>query len=273
MTRLFYLCLIVALAASPPPIQAQKEKERPKEFTNSVGMKFVWIAPGIFLMGSPKEEKLRADEFETQHKVTLTKGYFMGVYTVTQEQWKEVMGNNPSTFTGEKNLPVQSVSWDDCQEFIKKLREKDKKPYRLPTEAEWEYACRAGTKTPFHYGETISTDQANYAYVADFADQFDYNSKKGVLRKKPVPVGSFPANAWGLYDMHGNVYQWCQDRFGEYQQKDTVDPKGPNTSTYPVIRGGSWDSLPAVCRSAARASLPPDKRYSGIGVRLCFSVE
>ena len=112
-------------------------------------------------MGSPKEEIGRGEN-ETQHKVTLTKGFYMGVYTVTQEQWQEVMGNNPSHFKGEKNLPVETVSWDDCQEFIKKLREKDKKPYRLPTEAEWEYACRAGTTTPFHFGETISTDQANY---------------------------------------------------------------------------------------------------------------
>ena len=144
------------------------------------------------MMGSPKEEKERQDN-ETQHKVTLTKGFYMGVYTVTQEQWQEVMGNNPSKFKGEKNLPVEMVSWDDCQEFIKKLREKDKKLYRLPTEAEWEYACRAGTTTPFHFGETISTDQANYNGEVVYG-----NGKKGVYRKKTTPVGSFPANAWGL---------------------------------------------------------------------------
>ena len=160
MTRLFCLSLVVALA-SHLPINAQEKKDPPKNFTNSIGMKFVWIPPGSFMMGSPKEEK-EGNDNETQHKVTLTKGFYMGVYTVTQEQWQEVMGNNPSQFKGEKNLPVERVSWDDCQEFIKKLREKDKKPYRLPTEAEWEYACRAGTTTPFHFGETISTDQANY---------------------------------------------------------------------------------------------------------------
>src|SRR5258708_39094115 len=113
-------------------------------------------------MGSPGNEERRDEKAETQHKVTLTKGFYMGVYTVTQEEWQAVMGTNPSHFKGEKNLPVDSVSFLDCQEFIKKLREKDMKPYRLPTEAEWEYACRAGTTTPFHFGETISTDQANY---------------------------------------------------------------------------------------------------------------
>ncbi len=130
---------------------------------------------------------------EIQHKVTLTKGFYMGVYTVTQEQWREVMGNNPSFFKEEKNLPVESVSWNDCQEFIKKLREKDKKPYRLPTEAEWEYACRAGTTTPFHFGETISSEQANYR-----AEVIYGNGKKGIYRAKTTPVGSFQANASGL---------------------------------------------------------------------------
>src|ERR1019366_1404201 len=154
-------------------------------------MKFVWIPPGNFVMGSPKEEKKRVDN-ETQHKVTLSKGFYMGVYRVTQEEWQAVMGKNPSTFKGEKNLPVEQVSWEDCQEFIKKLREKDKKPYRLPTEAEWEYSCRAGTKTPFCFGETISTDQANYNGSKIYG-----TGKKGVLRGKIIPVGSFPANAWG----------------------------------------------------------------------------
>ena len=124
----------------------------------------------------------------------------MGVYTVTQEEWQALMGSNPSHFKGEKNLPVDSVSFLDCQEFIKKLREKDKKAYRLPTESEWEYACRAGTTTPFHFGETISTDQANYNGYNIYG-----NGKKGVTREKTTPVGSFPPNGFCLYDMHGNV--------------------------------------------------------------------
>src|SRR5471030_1788704 len=170
MKRLFLLALVAIVAALAgdlscslvPDRKLPNEKDPPKNFTNSLGMKFVWIPPGTFLMGSPKEEKGR-EAIETQHKVTLTKGFYMTVYLVTQEQWKEVMGNNPSHFKGEKNLPVEQVSWEDCQAFIKKLREKDKRAYRLPTEAEWEFCCRAGTKTPFHFGETISTAQANYS--------------------------------------------------------------------------------------------------------------
>src|SRR5438067_2695361 len=130
----------------------------------------------------------------------------MGVYTVTQEQWKEVMGDNPSHFKGDKNLPVESVTWNQCQEFVKKLRDKDKKTYRLPTEAEWEYACRAGTTTPFSFGETLAVTQANY----DFGSPYGSGKPSSPL-KKTTPVDKYPPNPWGLYDMHGNVYNWCAD--------------------------------------------------------------
>ena len=253
--------------------KGEKEGEAPtkapaKNFTNSIGMKFVWIPPGTFMMGSPKEE-IERQANETQHKVTLTKGFYMGVYTVTQEQWKEIMGNNPSKNKGEKNLPVDEVSWDDCQEFIKKFREKDKKPYRLPTEVEWEYACRAGTTTPFHFGETISSDQANYN-----GEKVYGNGKKGECREKTTPVGTFPANAWGLHDMHGNVWQWCQDWYEEYPQKDLVDPQGPDTAkTRRVLRGGTYDSIPLYCRSAYRYEYDPGTHCYYFGFRLCFFVE
>lgn len=251
----------------PPKIIVTDPPKPPEPYTNSIGMKFVWIPPGNFMMGSPKEEKDRRGD-EIQHKVTLTKGFYMGVYTVTQEQWKEVMDMNPINFKGEKNLPVELVSWDDCQEFIKTLREKDKKLYRLPTEAEWEYSCRAGTTTPFHFGETISTDQANYN------SNFIYgNGKKGKYREKTTPVGSFPANAWGLHDMHGNVWQWCQDWSGDYPQKDVVDPQGSEAGDGRVLRGGSWLSNPGLCRSACRIRHEPSIRYGGIGCRVCFFVE
>ena len=240
----------------------EQQKEPPKEFTNSIGMKFVWIPPGNFQMGSPKEEKVRQNH-ETQHKVTLTKGFYMGVYTVTHEQWKNVMGNNPSFFKGEKNLPVENLSWEDCQEFIKKLGEKDKKEYRLPTEAEWEYACRAGTTTPFHFGETISTDQANYNGNMPYG-----NGKKGKFQGRTTPVGSFPANAFGLYDMHGNVWQWCQDWYGEYPQKDVIDPQGPDAGQCRVLRGGSFVDQAKNMRSAARASAVPTHRYNFNGFRV-----
>jgi RNA polymerase sigma factor (sigma-70 family) len=270
-----------------PTVQKQTaqapQKDPPKDFTNDLGMRFVWIRPGNFTMGSPDgpdgEEGKRDDE--TQHKVTLTKGFYMGVHLVTQEQWHEVMGKNPSIFKGEKNLPVENVSWEQCQSFVKKLREKDKKPYRLPTEAEWEYSCRAGTTTPFHFGATISTDQANYDGTFAYG-----NGKKGEYREKTTPVDAFPANAWGLHDMHGNLWQWCQDWYDAYPKKDVVDPQGPEkkdavdpwTPSRPmhVGRGGCWQSHPVDCRSARRGWIEPTgyvgsgcSRYWGL--RVCFS--
>jgi formylglycine-generating enzyme required for sulfatase activity len=275
MPRRFFLALVVALA-SDLSVNAQ-QKDPPKPFTNSIGMKFVWIPPGTFMMGSPKGEEGRGDG-DFQHKVTLTKGFYMGVHTVTQGQWRAFMGNNPSRFQpgmelpverfkGGKNCPVENISWNDCQEFIKKLRKKEKKAYRLPTEAEWEYACRAGTTTPFHFGETISTDQVNYN------GNFTYgNGKKGVMRDKTTPVGSFPANAWGLHDMHGNVYQWCQDYWSDgYPHKDVVDPTGPEKGQFRVARGGSWHGEPRFCRSSNRSY---GLGGSGdIGVRFCFFLD
>jgi formylglycine-generating enzyme required for sulfatase activity len=216
-------------------------------------------------MGSAKTEKHRNGN-EHQHKVTLTKGVYMSVSLVTQEQWKEVMEKTPSMFAGEKHLPVDSVSWNDCQDFLKKLKEKDKRPYRLPTEAEWEYACRAGTTTPYHFGETISSKQANY--IREVASDKD---KKTPSLLKTTPVNSFPANAWGLHDMHGNVSQWCQDWYGDYPQKDVVDPKGPAQGTNRVLRGGSWYHAADYCRSACRSWGEPAQRNYNIGVRLCFT--
>jgi formylglycine-generating enzyme len=247
-------------AKKAPQVQQNKP---PKFFTNGIGMKFAWIPPGSFMMGSPEEEKERQVS-ESWHKVTLTKGFYVGVYAVTQEQWQAVMGNNPSQFKGEKNLPVETVSWDDCQAFIKKLGEKDKMEYRLPTEAEWEYSCRAGTTTPFYFGETISTDQANYNGNYPYG-----NGKQGKFREKTTPVGSFPANAFGLYDMHGNVWQWCQDRYGEYPQKDVIDPQGPDAGQSRVLRGASWFDNAKNLRSAARATTDkPTHRYNFNGFRV-----
>jgi len=272
MTRFFFLSLSFALA-SHLPIQAQEKKDPPREFTNSIGMKFVWIKPGTFMMGSPENESGRSN-VEFQHKVTLTKGFYMGVHTITQEQWQEVMGKNPSHFKGEKNLPVESVSWDDSQEFIKKLREKDKKLYRLPTEAEWEYSCRAGTKTIFHFGDKLSAEQANYRGGDGHRLDDVRKGKQAVWRKKTMPVGSFPANAWGLHDMHGNVFQWCQDWYeDDYPEKDVVDPTGPEKGRLRVVRGGSWLRYPEVCRSACRNDLGPGFRGNDFGLRVCFFAE
>jgi formylglycine-generating enzyme required for sulfatase activity len=275
MKRPLYLSLIVTIAALAgdlsgslvPDRKPISERDVPEPFTNSIGMKFVWIPPGSFVMGSPNGEKARRGD-ELQHKVRLTKGFYMGVHLVTQEEWQSVMGDNPSHFKGEMNLPVEQVSWEDCQEFVKKLRAKDSKRYRLPTEAEWEYACRAGTTTPIYFGETISTDQANY-----HGDFVYGNGKQGLNRQKTTPVNQFPPNAWGLCDMNGNVCQWCQDRYGNHPQKDVVDPQGDTTKTARVFRGSAFYLCPDYCRSASRGSYEPALRFNYIGLRLCFFVD
>jgi formylglycine-generating enzyme len=260
--------IVVANAAALILISGcSREKDPPKNVTNGIGMKFVWIPPGKFIMGSPKGEKGRQPD-EVQHEVTLTRGFYLGVYAVTQEECLAVMGEGPGDRAGEKNLPL-TLSWNHSQEFIKKLRERDEKPYRLPTEAEWEYACRAGTNTPFHFGETISTDQANY----DGSGETYGGGKKGVYRGKALPVGGFPANAFGLHDMHGNVLQWCQDWYGDYPQEDVVDPRGPEKGEGRVFRGGAWSPDLGDCRSARRGKQEPDVGFSSFGFRLCFSVE
>jgi len=229
--------------------------------SNSIGMKFALIQPGEFLMGSPANEADR-DTDETQHRVRLTKPFFMGTTEVTQGQWRAVMGNAPSHFKGD-DLPVENVSWDEAVEFCRKLSAKEGKRYRLPTEAEWEYACRAGTKTPFHTGDTISTDQANYN------GNYTYGSgRKGAYRETTTRVGSFAANAWGLYDMHGNVWEWCADWEGDYPAGESIDPKGPSEATGRVFRGGSWDRFPLLCRSALRNDRAPGFRINDIGFRV-----
>jgi formylglycine-generating enzyme len=236
---------------------------QPKRFTNSIGMEFVWIPPGEFMMGSPENEPGRFDN-ETLHRVILTRGFYMQTTTVTQGQWKALMGNNPSYFKdGGDKCPVERVSWDDAQEFIKKLNQKEKSEYRLPTEAEWEYACRAGTDTPFYFGKCLSTDEANYDgnYPLE-------GCSKGIYRKKPVPVKAFPPNAWGLYDMHGNVWEWCHDWYGDYPTTSVTDPTGPDSGSNRVRRGGSWSNGARFCRSAYRHRNSPAYRYDNLGLRL-----
>lgn len=235
-----------------------------KSFTNSIGMKFVLIPNGSFMMGSPSNEPKR-DKDERQHRVTISKSYYMQTTEVTQGQWSKVMGNNPSHFKNcGDNCPVENVSWNDAQQFIRKLNQREgANKYRLPTEAEWEYACRAGTVTPFFFGECLSTDQANY----------DGNNpmpgcSKGKYRKTPVPVESFSPNAWGLYDMHGNVWEWCQDWYGDYFSGHFTDPTGPSSGKYRVLRGGSWLDFAGYTRSANRGWNGPDERGYFIGFRV-----
>ncbi|MGF1578109.1 MAG: formylglycine-generating enzyme family protein [Gemmataceae bacterium] len=229
-------------------------------YTNEIGMEFVWIPPGKFLMGSPEDEPERFDN-EPQHEVTLTKGFWLQTTAVTQKQWEHVMGNNPSHFR-ESELPVECVSWNDCQEFCQKLTERTDRPIVLPTEAQWEYACRAGTTSPFWFGKTITTQQVNYH------GDYPYDGgPKGQYRDQTVAVKSFLPNGWGLYEMHGNVCEWCQDWHGEYTGEPRIDPQGPTEGPPRVIRGGCWVLVAGRCRSAYRDHVVPGGRYDDLGFR------
>lgn len=224
---------------------------------------FRWIKPGEFMMGSPEDEPDRLDD-ERQHLVTLTRGFWLAETTVTQGLWEAVMGVvNHSTFKG-KNRPVETVSWEDCVGFIKTLN--DLKPgleLRLPTEAEWEYACRSGTQTPFSFGTNITQEQVNYNGNHPYGKG---EREKG--RWHTVDVKSLPANPWGLYEMHGNVWQWCAGWYGDYPEEPVVDPRGLESGDNRVLRGGSWTNSGRNARSAARNGLVPGYRINNVGFRL-----
>ncbi len=242
--------------------------QSPKEITNSIGMKLVLTPKGTFMMGSPESEEARFED-ETQHEVTISKDYYLGVHEVTQAQYEKVMGTKPSYFQGDEikgsstNNPVESVSWLDAVEFCKKLSDLPEEKaagrvYRLPTEAEWEYACRAGSKSAYSFGES-SKSLGDYAW-------FDGNSNN-----QTHPVGEKKANAWGLYDMHGNVWEWCSDWYGGYDNNSVSDPVGSREGSFRVIRGGSWLDDAAYCQSAIRYRIDPSSRSIIIGFRLALS--
>jgi formylglycine-generating enzyme required for sulfatase activity len=239
-------------------LEEQKEPNPGEEMTVDLGggvkLTLFWCPAGNFLMGSPSDEADRGSE-ETQHRVTLTKGFWMGKYEVTQGQWERVMGSNPSWFTGAgANAPVEKVSWDDCQEFVRKVNGLvSGGGFRLPTEAEWEYACRAGTTGP-------------YAGNVDDLGWYGGNSDGATH-----PVGRKKANAWNLYDMHGNVWEWCSDWYGECPSGGVSDPSGPGSGSCRVYRGGSWFSYAWNCRSANRGGNVPGYRDSFLGLRLARS--
>ena len=223
---------------------------------------FRWCEPGTFLMGSPENEPERYGD-ELQHEVTLTKGFWMADTTVTQALWQAVMGDNPSEFKGEER-PVENVNWEGAQAFINKMNVlKAELKLCLPTEAQWEYACRAGSTTPFCWGEQIDSSLVN------FDGNYPYNDgSKSEYREETVDVKALPCNDWGLYQMHGNVWEWCQDWFGDYPSASVIDPQGPDTGFDRVLRGGSWIYSGRFCRSAARDSDVPSSRYSILGFRL-----
>ena len=228
---------------------------------------FRWCEPGTFLMGSPANEPERYDN-ETQHPVTLSRGFWIAETPVTQALWEVFMGDNPSRFKGAE-LPVENVSWDDAQRFISKLNGmKPELQLCLPTEAQWEYACRAGTSTPFYFGDNITTDQVNYDGNYPY-----HNGKKGEDRSQTIEVKALPPNRWGLYQMHGNVWEWCQDWYEtQYPTQPVTDPQGAASGTNRVLRGGSWFSIGRYCRSALRLASDPANRIYYYGFRLALGL-
>ena len=211
-----------------------------------------WIPPGRFQMGSPESEAGRWKDEGPQHEVTLTRGFWLGETAVTQELWEAVMGPNPSELPDNAQRPVTSVSWEDCQGFFEAAEALlTGLALRLPTEAEWEYACRAGTTTRYAFGDEISKEQANFE-----SDQ-------------AAPVRSFPPTPWGLYEMHGNVWEWCQDYWqDQYSEGPVDDPTGPREGAVRVIRGGSWISVARLVRSACRDWYASGVRLDFLGIRL-----
>jgi formylglycine-generating enzyme required for sulfatase activity len=237
------------------PLTAASQALPDKTFVNSIGIEFVLIPAGTFTMGSEDGE---SDE-RPKHQVTFSRSFYLGKYEVTQGQWQAIMGNSPSLFQGDPKLPVEQVWWTDVQEFISKLNAKEGGTrYRLPTEAEWEYAARAGSTTAYSFGDDAAR-LGEYAWYKDNAGG------------KTHPVGQLQPNAWGLYDMYGNVMEWVQDWYGSYSDKPVTDPSGPPSGSHRMRRGGAWNSVATVCRSANRYSVP-GFRDDFLGFRLVRTV-
>jgi uncharacterized protein (TIGR02996 family) len=249
---------------------------------NSIGMRLALIPPGTFQMGSPEAEE-RQEHEGPQHEVQISRPFYLGVYPVTQEQYRKVTRWEPNYFRpgggGETavqglntaDFPVEHVSWEDAVAFCKKLSEKamekrEKRLYVLPSEAQWECACRSGapSSSPFHFGASLSSTQAN------FDGNFPYGAAEGPYLERPSPVGSYRPNAFGLFDMHGNVWEWCADWFDEnyYAKSPGTDPTGPATGEQRVLRGGSWCYDAGNCRSASRFRVEPGFSFGYVGFRL-----
>jgi sulfatase modifying factor 1 len=248
-------------SAETPPAKTDSSAEGKPFAIPDLSMEMLWVKPGTFEMGSPSSEKDRQDR-ETPHAVTLTQGFYLGKHEVTQSQWEKVMGSNPSHFKGG-DRPVEKVSWTYVTSFCNKLTASERTAgrlpagmtYQLPTEAQWEYACRAGTNTTFSFGDSLTSAQANI------------HGGPG----KTTAVGEYPANGWGFHDMHGNVWEWCADRYGIYPTvaaTDPVGPVGPADGSGRVTRGGSWIFAANDTRSATRTGVVPGGSSDYLGFRL-----
>lgn len=271
--------------STPPPSSSQQEQEEQPQIPEN----FILVEGGTFSMGSPDSEAWRSDD-ETQHTVTVS-DFYMSAFEVTQAEYQAVIGSNPSAFSGEE-LPVETVSWLDAIAYCNARSEleglepaytvegqtvtwnRGANGYRLPTEAEWEYACRAGTETPFNTETSISAEESNYwghyPYLIEdnYFNQSNLETRPGVYRETTVAVGSFQPNAWGFYDMHGNVGEWVWDYYGEYAPEEQTDPAGPDSGVLRVNRGGGWNDFAKNLRSAYRATLPQDSAAFNVGFRL-----
>ncbi|KAB8335819.1 formylglycine-generating enzyme family protein [Scytonema tolypothrichoides VB-61278] len=237
-----------------------------EDLVEGIKLEMVYIPAGTFIMGSPGDEKGRQRNEEPRREVTI-QPFLMGRYTVTQAQWRYVstlprvqidLASDPSYFKGDLR-PVERISWYEAREFCARLSKATNREYRLPSESEWEYACRAGTTTPFYFGETITTELANY-----YDGSVVYGREpKGIYREKTTEVGTFPPNAYGLFDMHGNIWEWCADHFHENYRRALGNESAwlsSDENARRVVRGGSWFNFPQYCRSANRTPLPPDNR-------------
>ena len=236
--------------------------ELPRQIVNSVGMRLTLIRAGSFLMGSPLNEAHRCEDESSQRVVHVERAFYLGVFPVTQREYAAVMKDNPSYFQGKAGggpeHPVEQVSWDDAAEFCRKLsslanEKKEGRVYRLPAEIEWEYACRAGSDTPFAFGAMLSAAQANFDGSRPTAA-----ARSGAFRRRTTRVGSFAANAFGLYDMHGNVWEWCADWYTPLKHR--------------ALRGGSWNNSGHLCRAARRQKYAPDFRGDSVGFRVAVDV-
>ena len=250
---IIWILLLLNIQSSEKIIDKQNEQVKTQEFelVSGVSIRMIWVEPGTFTMGSPDDEIGRTSQRETQHKVKITKGYWLAETELTQENWESVMGSNPSLNRGA-NLPVDKVSFDDIQEFLKKVNT-NKDEFRLPTEAEWEYACRAGSEN-------------DYSGNRDTMVWHIGNSGR-----KSHEVANKDPNAWGFYDMQGNILEWCSDWLQEDTTKDSLDPKGPETGIYKVQRGGQFTGRIKHTRAADRQRSLPGNRDFYVGFRLARS--